>query len=165
MAAQIPLPAFRQPPGLDGPLPQVPATSPPASPESSPPDLRPPAMDEDSRPEILEPSSTPSGPGRRTRISSAGERAAAAQLIHGLLIVISTAAAALLRRRGLVVRQPTGRQLDDVANPLGAIAARHLPMELISEDLLDAATATAAAHTYATDGPLIERTPTAEDYA
>ena len=59
--------------------------------------------------------------------------------------------------RGLELRTPTPRQRDDVAEPLARIACRHLPMDAVGPDLLDATTAAAALHTYALDGPLITR--------
>jgi hypothetical protein len=150
----LPLPAFRRPIS-DPDLPEVgtvdppPATSaaspgplPPSSPGESP--APPPALNPD-RP-------TP------TRTSSAGsDPKVAREVVAGLIALACGIAFGLLGRRGLHFRQPTERQVDELATPLGSIIARHLPTEFISKDLVDATAAAGAAHRYVIDGPLVSR--------
>jgi len=84
------------------------------------------------------------------------------ELIAGLLAVAVTVTAVVLRRwRRRDLREPTTAQLDDIAAPLGNIAARHLPGAGLNRDLTDALKAAAALGTYLKDGditmPVIRR--------
>lgn len=104
------------------------------------------------------------GASRRTststdrRLRPGGDPEKVAQAFGGLLVLLIAGLGSLLRlTRGLELRSPTPRQRDDVAEPLARIACRHLPMDALGPDLLDATTAAAALHTYALDGPLITR--------
>lgn len=159
----MPLPRFRSPQD-DPPLPSVPADeetiSPRAGETMSPPDSPQPSPPDSDRPEPL-PLSPATPAAARMRTSSAGDPRITGKLIGGLLALLVGTATALIARSGRTLRQPTRAQITDVAEPLGAILARHLPAELIGEDLADAATVAAAAHAYVLDGPVIERIPTA----
>jgi hypothetical protein len=75
----------------------------------------------------------------------------------GLIAIACLWAYTLFGRRRLHFRQPTPGQVDDVATPLGNIAARYLPTEVIGRDLVDATHAAAGIHRYVIDGPLITR--------
>lgn len=162
LPGEVPLPAFRQPHlhRLDSP----PESHEPSPDETtSPPDNPAPNETTDARPEPIE--SSPERPAaRRTRTSGTGDPTAAGKAIGGLLVILAGALGALLARSGRHLRQPTPRQVDDIAGPLGAIAARHLPTEFLTADLLDVTTAAAATHRYVLDddaGPLLSRTATA----
>lgn len=159
----IPLPAFRQPhraqldPLNDGsPQPSSPHDESPGagSPEPSSPDDAPPPPIE----------SSPERPaGRRTRTSGTGDPGAAGKALAGLLVIVAGLLGASLARSGRRLRQPTPPQVDDIATPIGAILARHLPTDLLGPDLADLTQAAAATHKYVLDpaGPLITRTATA----
>jgi hypothetical protein len=155
----IPLPRFRQPIS-DPPLPEVESTAtagpssdglPPAT--SSPPEQTSPEGDPPPPP-VLSPD-----PRTRTGISSraAGDPKVAGEVIAGLIAIGCLWAFTLFGRRRLHFRQPTTRQVDDVATPLGNIAARYLPTEVIGRDLVDATHAAAGVHRYVIDGPLLTR--------
>jgi hypothetical protein len=58
-------------------------------------------------------------------------------------------------RRNRAFRQPTPRERDDIARPLARIAVRHLPLDLIGDDLADITEATVATHDYVSAGPLL----------
>lgn len=158
----VPLPAFRQPHlhRLDSPPESSPESTPPD--ETSTPDSPPPSSPTGDRPAPIE-----SSPGRpaagRTRTSGTGDPTAAGKALGGLLVIVLGALGAMLARSGRRLRQPTPRQVDDIALPLGAIAARHLPTELIGRDLADLTQAAAATHRYILDesGPLVTRAATA----
>lgn len=81
----------------------------------------------------------------------------AATVVGGLALVLGYLVA---MRRGVRLRQPTDAELKAVGDPLGRIAARHVPVAVINEDLLDAADAADAIGRYVKAGPLIE-----QDYA
>lgn len=165
MPTAIPLPAFRQPPGPDDPLPTVPAdqqtTSSSDEPTASQPDSHPSSPPDDDRPAPLPPSPAIAAAARTRTSSPAGDSKVAAKFVRGLIAILTGTAAALLARNGRHLRQPTAEQIGDVADPLGAILARHLPTELLSDDLVDITSAAAGAHAYVLDGPLVERIPTA----
>jgi hypothetical protein len=154
----LPLPRFRQP-IRDPDLPEAtgdpgPETAHPRGPETAPPaDSRPDSPDGSPAPP---PVLSPEAPAR-TRTSSAGDAKVASQVVAGLVALACGIAYGLFGRRGLHFRQPTERQIDDFAVPLGAILARHLPTEVISRDLVDATAAAGAAHRYTLDGPLVTR--------
>jgi len=154
----LPLPRFRQPitdPDLpavtDGPAPETapgpePATAPPADSPPSGPEASP------APPPVLSPDRP-----ARTRTSSGGDPRIAAQVVAGLVALACGVAYSAFRRRGLAFRQPTERQIDDFASPVGSILARWLPTEVITRDLVDATAAAGAAHRYVIDGPLVAR--------
>lgn len=162
----VPLPAFRQP--HQHRLDELPPDSQITSPDEPP--ASPPASPEPSRPDAALPPPIESNPERRaagrTR-TSATDPSAAGKALAGLLVIVAGVAAALLARSGRALRQPTPRQVDDVAAPIGRIIARHLPTDLIGPDLADVTEAAAAAHAYVLDpaGPLIARSaPAPVDY-
>lgn len=68
-----------------------------------------------------------------------------------------------LARRGLALRMPTDGELEDITEPLGRVAVRHLPMELLSPDIRDSTSSARALYGYLRreDEPLIGR----RDYA
>lgn len=157
----IPLPRFGRQPIHDPALPEVEGetddqtvTTPPDDPgpttssrwATPPPDAAPPPLPDPS-------------PERRahTATSSAGDPKVGARVVAGLIALACGVAFTLFSRRGLVFRQPTREQVDDVAGPVGAIIARHLPTDVIGPDLLDATAAAAAVHGYVIDGPLVVR--------
>lgn len=157
----IPLPRFRRPQS-DPPLPEVDnmATESPSSdeppretsdrPQPSSPD------DDPAPPPVLSP-----GPLTRTGISSrsknAGDPKVAGEVFAGLIAIVCLWAYTVAGRRGRHFRQPTEPQVDDIARPLGRIAARYLPTELINDTLVDATHAAAGVHRYVIDGPLLTR--------
>lgn len=154
----LPLPRFRQPIS-DPPLPTVETDEPsagplptpesptfdpqgPTSPESDP--LPPPVLSPDRR--------------TRTGISSrAGDPKLAGEVLAGLIALACLWAYTVAGRRGLHFRQPTDRQVTDVSEPLGNIAARYLPTDVIGKDLIDVTHAAAGVHRYVMDGPLLTR--------
>lgn len=161
----LPLPRFGRQPIRDPELPEVatddptgttPASQPATSShlQETPPDDAPPPL----------PAPNPERPGR-IRTSSVGDPKVGARVVAGLIALACGVAFTAFSRRGLIFRQPTREQVDDVANPLGAIIARHLPLDIVGPDLLDATAAAAAAHGYVIDGPLITRpdSPLPED--
>ncbi|GAA4699882.1 hypothetical protein [Phytohabitans rumicis] len=145
------LPGFRPPASLrlDPPLPE--ATDDPTAPATEP--------SRESLPD--RPPRKLGGTGTHTRTSSAGDvpkpdAAATARVVAGLLGLVAAGVAGLVlwtRRRQL--RRPTSEQLDDIAEPLAAIAMRHLPVEFLSKDLVDGLAAGSAVGAYLTDGPLL----------
>jgi hypothetical protein len=155
---EIPLPRFRQPRPPDPELPEVDTTTDsPLSdlpgPES--PNRRPgPSPDDDPLPPLE------LSPDHRTRTgisSRPGDPKVAREVFAGLIALFCGFAYAGLARRGLWFRQPTERQIDDVATPLGKILARHLPTDVIGPDFIDATHAAGAAHRYILDGPIVGR--------
>lgn len=153
----LPLPRFRQPIS-DPPLPEVtgdpgPTTEPPASPSTSSPRS---GLDSPEPSPAPPPVLSPERPAR-TATSSAGDPKVAYQVFAGLIAIGCLWAYTLFGRRGLHFRQPSQRQVDGIANPLGRLVARHLPTDVIGPDLIDATEAAAAAHHYIIDGPLITR--------
>lgn len=153
----LPLPRFRQP-LTDPDLPAVtadpdPTTTAEPSPEPGQPSIRP------SRPSTDPPSPTVPRVAALapTPTSSAGDPKIAAQVVAGLLALACGIAYGLFARRGRHFRQPSTRQITDIADPVGAILARHLPTEFISKDLVDATAAAGATHAYLVDGPLVTR--------
>lgn len=107
------------------------------------------------------------GGSTRTAISSPASGKAAdksdlkvtVELAIGLLGVGFAIAAWAVRTRYLRkrrLREPTRTHLKDIAEPLAAIGARHLPTEMLNQDLADAAQLAAAIGRYLGDGPVIE---------
>jgi hypothetical protein len=156
----LPLPRFRQPPPPDPDLPEVtddpdPVTEPPATarPTSRGPLPPSPLLDSTTPPRVpsLEaPTPTPT-------YSRAGDPKVAGEVVAGLIALACGYAAWFFGRRRRAFRQPTSGQIDDIAKPLGNLAARHLPAEFISKDLVDATHAAGAVHRYLIDGPLVTR--------
>lgn len=156
----MPLPRFRQPRPPDPDLPEVtagpdPATEPPATeppPMRGPLPLSPPSESttQPRVPSLEAPTRTPTS-------SRAGDPKVAAQVVAGLIALACGIAFTVFGRRRLHFRQPTRGQADDIATPLGNLAARHLPTEFISKDLVDATAAAGAVHAYLLDGPLLTR--------
>lgn len=104
--------------------------------------------------------------GLRTKTSSASERKGSGDpaLVADVLAVALGLALVgvgflVSRRQGKVLRQPTDEQLDEIAEPLGRIAVRHLPLAKLDRDFLDAIAAAKAGKNYVSDGPLILATP------
>lgn len=93
----------------------------------------------------------------RTSFRAGGDPKTAGEVIAGALGILCALAFTWAARRGRIFRQPTQRQLDDVSMPLGAIAARHLPTDMIGPDVIDATKAVKAAHSYVLDGPMFTR--------
>ena len=56
---------------------------------------------------------------------------------------------------GHTVREPTDEQTMDIAKPLGRIATRHLPAEILTGDVADGISAGTATAAYLRDGDLI----------
>lgn len=154
----IPLPHFRQPPPPDPELPLVETDDPGPETGASPEPAgrpRPPTLTPGPLP-LRDPSPEPAAP---TRTFSAGDLKIAGEVVAGILALACGYAAWVLGRRGRHFRQPTQQQLDNVATPVGAIVARHVPTEFISKDLVDGTRAAGALHSYLIDGPLVERLP------
>lgn len=155
----LPLPRFRQP-SRDPALPEVtddqePVTVPPATdprPTRGPQPPSPPAESPTSPrvPSLEAPTPTATS-------SRAGDPKVAGEVIAGLIALACGYAAWFFGRRRRTFRQPTVHEIDDIANPLGSLAARHLPTEFISKDLVDATHAAGAVHRYLIDGPLVTR--------
>lgn len=105
---------------------------------------------------------SPGAASARTNISDTDERPAAdpkatIALMIGLLGALFAGVGILTRvRRGYRLRQPTKRDLRDMAEPLASIALRHLPAALINGDLADAAAVAAALSSWAEAGPILE---------
>lgn len=108
----------------------------------------------------------PDGPdGTPTENSSRGsgkrdpvDEADAVLLLTGILGMLAAAAVWIVqsRSRGMLsFRQPSKQQSADIARPLAAIAARHVPAHLLNADLADVIHAGNATAAYATAGPLI----------
>lgn len=155
----VPLPRFRQPRPPDPALPPVETGDPGPATEPGPPD-----SPDLPRPQIPIPDLPPRldlSPERPapTRTFSAGDLKVAGEVVAGILALLCGYAAWFAGRRGRAFRQPTQLQLDNVATPVGAIVARHVPTEFISRDLVDGTRAAGAIHSYLIDGPLIERMP------
>lgn len=155
----LPLPRFRQP-VRDPELPEVtddqgPETGPPAPAPETSPSPRPPSPSTEAPaslrvPNLEAPTPTPTS-------SRAGDPKLAGEVIAGLFALVCGYAAWFCGRRRMAFRQPTPREVDDIAIPLGRLAARHLPTEVISKDLVDATHAAGAVHRYLTAGPLVTR--------
>jgi hypothetical protein len=155
----LPLPGFRQP-IRDPELPAVtddpvPATDRPQAPSpSSRNPLQPsPSTESDTSPRVpsLE------APTPTATSSRAGDPKVAGEVIAGIFALACGYAAWWFGRRRRSFRQPTAAQVTDIATPLGNLAARHLPTEFISKDLVDATHAAGALHRYLIDGPLVVR--------
>ncbi|RGC64996.1 hypothetical protein C5N14_30870 [Micromonospora sp. MW-13] len=159
----IPLPAFRQP--HHDQLDELPESSPTTSPSDEPSSPEPPQPSPPDDGPAAPPPLSPEPPAaRRTRTSGTSDPAAAGRTLAGLLVILAGITAGLLARSGRHLRQPTRRQVADVADPIGRIAARHLPTDLLGDDVGDVAEAAAAVHAYVLDedaGPLITRIPAA----
>lgn len=156
-APAIPLPAFGRQPIHDPELPEVtddPTPTPQVS-NTTTPHLQPAGDSPAPAPRPL-PELSPV-PLARSRTFSAGDASKAADVLAGLIVIAATIAGGWLRRRGLQLRTPTPAELKDITGPVGRIAARHLPVELIAPDLVDATEAAAAAHSYVMAGPLADR--------
>lgn len=158
MLPAIPLPAFRQP--HRDRLDELPESSPPSSPgEPASPPASPPA----SSPDDVPPPPIVSSPDRPAAARTRTSGTEVGKTLGGLLVIVVGFTAALLARRGRALRQPRPSQVDDIAMPLGRIAARHLPVDMIGPDLADVTESAAALHRYLLDdaGPLITRTASA----
>lgn len=161
----MPLPRFTQPlrdPDLpevetDDQGPETEPSRPPATATETPSSPRPPTASTAGTPGDRVPSLEAPTPTRT--FSRAGDPKTAAEVIAGLLSLALGAAAWWAARRRLSFRQPTPSQLTDITTPLGNLAARHLPTEVINRDLVDATHAAGAMHRYLTDGPLLAREP------
>lgn len=92
--------------------------------------------------------------------TSATDPSIAAGTLAGLLVIVAGIVGGLLARSGRRLRQPTEKQIGRVADPLAGIAARHLPVGMLNDDLADVTKAAAGIHAYVLDesGPLITRT-------
>lgn len=163
----MPLPKFGRQPIRDPELPEVATddpivTTPASGPPATPNHLQEPTSPDAGLPPRPDPMPAPRAP---IRTSSAGDPKVGARVVAGLIALACGVAFTLFSRRGLVFRQPTRGQVDDIADPLGQIIARHLPTEIIGPDLLDGTAAAAAIHGYIIDGPLVERpdSPLPED--
>lgn len=98
----------------------------------------------------------------KPRPSAGGDPTEVAKALSGLLVIITGALALAAARRGRWLRQPTPVQRDEIAAPLARVMTRHLPMQLLGPDMVDATTAAAAVHTYVLDGPLLTGAPAVE---
>lgn len=58
-------------------------------------------------------------------------------------------------KRGQKLREPTKDQAKAIGQPLGRILARHVPVEWLNADLIDAVEMTAETGNYLNDGPLL----------
>jgi hypothetical protein len=92
-----------------------------------------------------------------------GDPEQVAALFGGLLVLALGMYAGLVKRKGGYFRMPSETERDDITVPLGRIAVRHLPMQLIGPDLKDIAESGAATHSYVTAGPLRRRPIPADD--
>jgi hypothetical protein len=155
----VSLPGFAPTPSqlLDPPLPPVPAPegSRPASPDDSLSDDPIPYVPTDRSTDDTGPRTTSSAGKRRWR--PGGDPTQAAQIIGGLIVLVTGLAGTLAMRTGRRMRQPDAAQRDAIAEPLGRIAVRWLPMDAIGRDFLDGLQAARGAHDYLTAGPLITR--------
>lgn len=128
-----------------------------------------------SQPEQLSASDPPNGPtagamptatsSGSKRWKSGGDPVATAKVLAGLLGVVALSLKVWAARRSVEFRAPTSGQLDDVTVPVARILVRHLPMDLINDDLADLAEAGAAMHSYVlpeVPAPLLRRRPPAE---
>lgn len=163
----LPLPRFGRQPIRDPELTEVVTDDPTGTTPASGPPANPSHLQQqypDDAPQPL-PDPSPERPAR-TRTSSAGDPKVGARVVAGLIALACGLAFTAFSRRGLIFRQPTREQVDDIAEPLGRIIARHLPTEIIGPDLLDGTAAAAAVHGYFIDGPLVERpdSPLPEDF-
>lgn len=163
---RIPLPKFgRQP--IDDPLPAN-ATLTPAETDGPPSGRHPPTstpgpdpMDGPAGDPPRPPALSPGPPTRTGTYSRArGDAKTAGEVVAGLIGILCAVAFTWAGRRGWAFRQPTVEQIDSVAVPLGAIAARHLPTDAIAPDVIDATKAVKGAHLYVLDGPIFTRYPT-----
>jgi len=149
-----PIPAFTPPADPADPLPVDSQQTPPPMTDQPP---HPPGW--------FEPiTRSPAGEGILTGTSSGGEPSKAdlkltAELVAGLLgIGIAVAGAAVWwfgRDRGVRLREPTKTHTADMAEPLGAILARHIDPTYLNKDLVDATRFAAAVGGYLKDGPLL----------
>jgi len=94
------------------------------------------------------------GMGTSTSWVPGGDPGEVAALFSGLLVLALGAYAGLMKKRGGYFRMPTETERDDITIPLGRIAVRHLPMQMIGPDLKDIAESGAATHAYVSAGPL-----------
>lgn len=164
---EIPLPAFLQP-RPPRPLDDLPESSPDTShPDATPESPAEPAASdqgEEPRPAPIESSPAPPAATRTHTSATSADPNAAGRAIAGVLVILAGIAAGALARAGRHLRQPTRRQVDDIAAPLGKLAARHLPGGFLTDDLVDITAAAAATHAYVLDesGPLVTHTAAAE---
>ena len=153
----VPFPRFGRQPIRDPELPEVATDDPTGTMPANPPATSshlPETPPDDVPPPLPAPSPERRGP---IRTSSVGDPKVGARVVAGLIALACGVAFTMFARRGLIFRQPTRAQVDDVADPLGAIIARHLPLDVVGPDLLDATAAAAAAHGYVIAGPLVVR--------
>jgi hypothetical protein len=155
------IPTFAQPrtPVLDPPLVEDENQPEPASPsvegaDVAPsrrlrlPGLRRAAADDDTRTGTSSPDSERPAPSK-AEVKLTGE------LVAAVLGLAFLGGAALVRmRRGRRLRQPSRKHLNDMGAPLGRIAARHVPVEWLNEDLVDGLEFGSAVAVWANDGPL-----------
>lgn len=97
-------------------------------------------------------------PARRTRTSTAGERASRADLaaaIAGAVFVLAGFTAWAVARRGRwELRVPSDRERGAMAEPLARIVDRHVGAAFLTPDLVDGVAAASAVASYAATNPL-----------
>lgn len=162
-----PLPRFAMPGGSQfRPSPEEPGLpwqNPEPSPSPSSPNLPPdPSRLDDGRRAVGvagDPTRTPGSSGAGSKWwRPGGEATETAKVLAGLMLAVTGLAALLARRTGREFRKPTKVQADDIAAPIARIAVRHLPMDLLGPDLMDAGIASSAIAGYLfDDGPLVQR--------
>jgi hypothetical protein len=158
-----PLPRFAVPKGQFQPAAQdqgLPWKNPEPSPSPSSPSPQPdPDRLDDGRRAVGAPTLTPGSSGAGSRWwRPGGEATETAKVLAGLMLAVTGLAALLARRSGREFRKPTKVQADDIAAPIARIAVRHLPMDLLGPDLMDAGIASSAIAGYLfDDGPLVQR--------
>jgi hypothetical protein len=92
----------------------------------------------------------------RTSDTTDSDPKVTARLIAGLLGLAAVGVALGVRRWARrTLREPTAKQLDEIAEPLASIAARHIPAAFLNDDLSDAAQAAAAIGHYLKAGKII----------
>lgn len=152
----LPLPRFKQPLS-DLPLPEETGDPTPTTPAPSTDSQWGPQQPDSPDSSPLPPLALSQEPRGHTRTYTASDFAQASRVLHGLIAIACGIAFAAFSRRGLLFRQPTRGEISEVTDPLGRVAARHLPMDLIGPDLMDLTEAAAAGHSYVLAGPIITR--------
>ena len=141
----IPLPSFSTPPSQ---------TMDPTPDQNRMQATAPDPLDEAQSPKDNDPESPRTGTFTRPRLKPGGNREDVAKVIGGLIVILTATLGILAQRSGRSFRQPTPQQRDEIANPLASIAVRHLPLDVIGEDLADVTQAAVATHSYIMAGPL-----------
>lgn len=155
----LPLPRFHQP-VRD---PALPVVTDDRDPETGPPAPEPPTGTNLPGPSPSSDNATPprvpnlEAPTPTRTFSRAGDPKTAGEVIAGLFALACGYAAWYFGRRRKTFRQPTAGEIAEISTPLGNLAARHLPTEFISKDLVDATHAAGAVHRYLIAGPLVTR--------